>query len=640
MRSITAVMLTLAMAAHAAASDLHDAVQRNDTEAIAALLEAGVHPDRRFNGLTPLMMAARGGKTEAIATLLEGEASPRLQTDKGDTALHFAARKGDVEGMTLLIEAYGDPDPTNHDRHTPLHLAAADGNTETIGALVAAGADLEASGKNGSTPLHYAVWNGHTDAVVALLAAGADPLARDARGNTAVDVADRSAERQAPPKGHTEALAALRNHLRSAEELMNAAKGGDLETVAAKLDAGANPDTREESGETLLHAAAANGHAAVVSALLDAGAEPEAKTKTGVTPLYKAAGNAHAGAIEALLAAGADPNETIHGQTPLYLAARAYGEGRAAAIAALLAEGADPNKTTRTVRRAPRPTWQKILERAPEPPPSVRAETPLYWAAERGDGEAVAALLAAGADPNAVAEKGNGPLHNAAERGDVAIIATLLGAGADPNGRTDEKENTALHIAARHGHRTAVQALLDAGADPESKNNAGVSVLSVASVAVIPELLKAGAGARARADTTPDDTALRTAAERGDLETVVIQLNVGANANAQNEKGFTALHYAAEELHGRVVEWLVANGANPTADDNVLGLTPLELIEANIAHGTERAAAVAGVGIFAGAYTMSQLNRYRKSAVPVQAILEQAERKWSWVDTVRQKFGL
>ena len=66
-----------------------------------------------------------------------------------------------------------------------------------------------------------------------------------------------------------------------------------------------------------------------------------------------------------------------------------------------------------------------------------------------------------------------------------------------------------------------------------------------------------------------------------------------------------------------------------------------EHINATMAQGADRAASFAEVGgFFAGLYTMSQVDRYRKRADPVIAILEQAEKKWSWVDTVRQKIGL
>ena len=61
--------------------------------------------------------------------------------------------------------------------------------------------------------------------------------------------------------------------------------------------------------------------------------------------------------------------------------------------------------------------------------------TPLHYAAFFGGSAAVAALLARGADPDAVAENAMRvtPLHSAAAAGDRESVRLLLDAGADPN---------------------------------------------------------------------------------------------------------------------------------------------------------------------------------------------------------------
>lgn len=76
-------------------------------------------------------------------------------------------------------------------------------------------------------------------------------------------------------------------------------------------------------------------------------------------------------------------------------------------------------------------------------------ETALFAAAAAGHTEVVRALLAAGADPNAVNGVGHGPLHVAVMRGHTAVEAALLEGGADPtlrasNGRTPEAYRPAL----------------------------------------------------------------------------------------------------------------------------------------------------------------------------------------------------
>ena len=67
----------------------------------------------------------------------------------------------------------------------------------------------------------------------------------------------------------------------------------EMATVADVMEcvaAGADPNARNESGETPLHvAAASNDNPAVIATLVDAGADPNARNKSGKTPLHEAA---------------------------------------------------------------------------------------------------------------------------------------------------------------------------------------------------------------------------------------------------------------------------------------------------------------------------------------------------------------
>ncbi len=92
--------------------------------------------------------------------------------------------------------------------------------------------------------------------------------------------------------------------------------------------------------------------------------------------------------------------------------------------------------------------------------------TALHLAAFFGGPEAVAALLAAGADPHAVAENPMQvrPLNSAIAGGHVESVRALLAAGVDIDAE-QQQQVTPLMGAAAGGHREIVEILLAAGAD-------------------------------------------------------------------------------------------------------------------------------------------------------------------------------
>ncbi len=94
--------------------------------------------------------------------------------------------------------------------------------------------------------------------------------------------------------------------------------------------------------------------------------------------------------------------------------------------------------------------------------------TPLHLAAFFGGAQAVRALLAMGAKPDADADNTFGvhPIHSASAVGDHDSVRALLEAGANPN--VHQKGGfTPLHTAAHNGDATLARLLLDHGADPD-----------------------------------------------------------------------------------------------------------------------------------------------------------------------------
>jgi ankyrin repeat protein len=159
------------------------------------------------------------------------------------------------------------------------------------------------------------------------------------------------------------------------EDLLDAVMYGESARVRELLQAGADPNTRDEQEATVLMWAAINGYRGIAEDLLAAGADVSARAMGGITALMVAATMGNPELVALLLSRGGDGN------------ARTEDDGR----------------------------------------------TALYFAVEIGDLDSTIALLAAHADPNMPGTGGRTPLHLAVERGDPELVEVLLAAGADPS---------------------------------------------------------------------------------------------------------------------------------------------------------------------------------------------------------------
>ncbi len=84
---------------------LHYAAASGNVAIIARLLEESAYIDAESpNGTTPLMMAARGGRRDALLLLLEEGADPVLKNERGLTAADFARGYGFADLARLLDE--------------------------------------------------------------------------------------------------------------------------------------------------------------------------------------------------------------------------------------------------------------------------------------------------------------------------------------------------------------------------------------------------------------------------------------------------------------------------------------------------------------------------------------------------------
>lgn len=388
----------------------------------------------------------------------------------------------------------------------------------------------------------------------------------------------------------------------------------DDSAMASRLiEAGADINVVNDLGVTPLWLAAENGSEAMTRRLLDAGAETNVVLPSGETQLMMAARSGNPSVVYLLLDHGANVNAVEHSQHQTALM-WAVAQQNPAAVAALLERGADINARSSTWLEIAQPAGARPAQRDALYEIVQGGYTAFLFAAQQGNVEVANLLLQAGVDVNDKAPNGTTALVVAAHSGNSELAQFLLDWGADPNRK--DAGYSALHVAIPHQDLALVDALIAHGANvnevvisPTPARRAsrdyaireqlvGTTPFWIAAQYRQTEILKSLIAAGADTGFTTDnlDTALMLAVdgrpsffveasrgivdpadgERKALELIEYTLALGVNINAQNRSGDTGLHRAASRGYDRIVQYLVANGADIETVNN-RGLTPLDM---------------------------------------------------------------
>lgn len=381
----------------------------------------------------------------------------------------------------------------------------------------------------------------------------------------------------------------------------------DAETVARLIEAGADVNAATDLGVTPLWAASQNGGAAIAARLLEAGADPNRALLAGESPLMVAARAGAPGVARLLLAFGADTEARgPRGQTALMWAA---AQRHADVVEVLLAHGAAVGARS--------DVWSQMMAVPPHGQPEYNADVPhggntaLLFAARSGDLASARLLVAAGADvddanawgvsavtlaahagfrslaaffleagadPDA-AEAGFAAIHAAVMRRDARLTATLLEHGADPNAvlrtwtptRRASRDfhfrpalvgATPFWLAARFAAPDVMRLLAEHGADPLVVHHARYKqrytrVITESTTALMAAVGMGGGRLQAWAPPAADEAELLA------LDAVQVALALGADVNAADAAGRTALDGARMARMRTVATFLESRGARP-----------------------------------------------------------------------------
>ena len=544
---------------------------------------------------TPVADAAMAKNGAEVRSLLKQGADVNDAQGDGMTALHWASMHGDLDLAKMLIYAGANlRAATRLNGYTPLFLASREGHAALVKTLVEAGGDAKALSSTGSTPLMLAAASGSVEAVKLLIDAGADIHAREtARGQTALMFAaayDRAAVvdllvQSGADVGATSKVVDLYELTREDESSSGGAgtggqgqaggtgqraQGGPSAGAGSKppapkrpqipgLDRGYNYTEliAYQGGMTALMFAAREGHEGAAQALIRGGANVnQSRAGDQTTPLVMAAINGHFDLAKLLLDNGADPRLAAeNGVTPLfavlncvwapksnYPQPRAYLQqkiGYLDLMSALLDKGADPN--VRLKKKVWYSGYNSDLSGVDE-----TGATPFWRAAYASDVDAMRLLVARGANPSLPTVKPAGRPQFGDSPREVKDVSGLPPVPVGGPSVTPLMAATGVGYAegfAANSHR-----IHPAGWMPAVKY-------------LIEEL-----GADVNAKDHEGNTALHNAAARGDVEMILYLVSKGADVKAVNREGQTTADMAngpvqRTQPYPEAVELLVKLGA-------------------------------------------------------------------------------
>ncbi|MGQ0814933.1 MAG: ankyrin repeat domain-containing protein [Gemmatimonadota bacterium] len=340
-------------------------------------------------------------------------------------------------------------------------------------------------------------------------------------------------------------------------------------------------DRRDEHSMTPLMYAAKRGDSAEITRLLRSGADIEARVKP------------HGGlkVMIAFISWMQQLPERDPGYSALMYAVRG---GHLEAARILLDEGADPNVEANVMTAldlamfSPRPLemLRLLIARGASLTSSRGYQaSPLAFAAEQGDPQAIRLLLTKGARIDAADRARITPLMAAARAGHSEAVKLLLQAGANPNLR-DPNGWSAWRFASEKGHADIAQLLSGSDAAKEDVQNAALfAAITAEDPPAISAALAAGANPNGRAED--GRLAVEKAGGHRSEMAVLVLLDGGARLDSATAESVTYL--AVVRGWERLFDRLVELGVKPSAEllTEAARMGQVNMVERLLARGAD-----------------------------------------------------
>ncbi|MBI1873332.1 MAG: ankyrin repeat domain-containing protein [Acidobacteria bacterium] len=593
-----ALCMSALVGAAPSGSPVADAVMRGDRDSVRALLQQGADVNApQADGMTALHWAAERGDADTAAMLLYAGANAAAVTRIGHyTPLHLASKSGSAPVVEALLKAGGDVAARSTTSGvTPLHLAATSGNPDVVVKLLNHGADVNArEAEWGQTPLIFAAAQNRADVIHLLLARGADATI----ATKTIDLAKQGALDRAAADRQRRVLESFKVDPQTTvtpSQVQAAVQAARELVLSGKIPPPEPADGGGRGGRGGGRGGNAPGRGGNAGA---AGADPlnedgpiAIATKGGLTALLHAARQGHLEAATALLDGGAPINQVGAGDatSPLLMAVI---NGQFDMATLLVKRGADPNLAASL--NGVTPLWATINT---EWQPRTRFPQPQQMELQKATYlDVMKLLLDAGADPNARIKvhpwymvysgcgnrncglsdtAGSTAFWRAAYGTDIEAMRLLVKYGADPNIPTMAPAAPRFG-GGRGGPPQGGAPGADGTGAPANQGAGGavprVSAAPDAYVSPLPPIPPGGPGVFAihAASGVEYGEGFAGNAHRhapdGWLPVVKYLVEeLGADVNARDNDGYTALHHAAARGDDALILYLVSKGADVTA---------------------------------------------------------------------------